>query len=67
MRTTIEISDQTLQDIIKQTGATSKKKAVEIALKEFLRLKRQQELIARIGNFDDFDLSIENLERIRDE
>jgi Arc/MetJ family transcription regulator len=67
MRTTLEIDADLLKKIIKNTGVKTKKKAVEIAMKEFLRAKRREELSQLIGNYEDFSLSLEELERMRSE
>jgi len=67
MRTTLEIDADLLKKIIKNTGVKTKKKAVEIAMKEFLRAKRREELCQLIGNYEDFSLSLEELERMRSE
>ena len=65
MRTTMDIDAETLKKVMKTTGARTKKKAVEVAMQEFLRAKRRQELSALIGNYDEFALSLEELERVR--
>jgi len=65
MRTTLDIDDQTLNSLISTTGASSKKKAVEIALREYIRMKHRQELIQMIGHYDDFTLSLEKLKDLR--
>ena len=67
MRTTLNIDDETLNTVISTTGAKSKKKAVETALREYIRMKHRQELIQMIGNADGFGLSLEELERMRNE
>jgi Arc/MetJ family transcription regulator len=65
MRTTLDIDAEALKKVMKTTGAKTKKKAVEIAMQEFLRAKRREELRDLIGNYDDFALSLEELERMR--
>jgi Arc/MetJ family transcription regulator len=67
MRTTLDIDASLLDKVQKATGATSKKKAIEKALEEFLRNKRRMELIELIGNWDDFALSLEELQEMRKE
>ena len=67
MRTTLDIDDETLNTVTSTTGASSKKKAVETALREYVRMKHRQELIQMIGNADSFGLSLEELECIRNE
>lgn len=39
------------------------KKAIEMAMKEFLRAKRREELSNLIGNCEDFALTLEELEK----
>ena len=42
-------------------------KSVETALREYIRMKHRQELIQMIGHYDDFTLSLEKLENLRNE
>ncbi len=67
MRTTIDIDAELLEEVLKETKAPSKKKAINIALQEFLQSKRRKELANMIGNYEDFALTLEELERIRSE
>jgi len=67
MRTTLDIDAELLEKIVKTTGAPSKKKAVEIAIKEFLRIRHREELSELIGNYEEFTLTLEELKRIRSE
>jgi Arc/MetJ family transcription regulator len=39
MRITLDIDAELIEKVVKTTGARSKKKAIEIAMKEFLRLR----------------------------
>jgi len=65
MRTTLDIDAELIKKVMKATGAHSKKKAVEIAMKEFLRAKQREELSDLIGNYEEFNLTLEELERMR--
>ena len=65
MRTTLEIDASLMEKVIAVTGSRSKKKAIETALKEFLRTKRREELAAMIGNYDGFKLRMKDLETMR--
>ncbi len=65
MRTTLDIDADLLKRVVKTTGAKSKKKAIEMAMKEFLRSKRREELSDLIGHYEEFALSVEELERMR--
>ena len=44
MRTNIEIDDKLMKDVLKVTGARTKKEAVELGLKTLIRLNKQQEI-----------------------
>ncbi len=51
MRTNIEIDDKLMKDTLKITGLKTKREAVELALKELLRLYRQTDLRQLKGKF----------------
>jgi len=65
MRTTLDIDANLIEKIVKTTGASSKKKAIEIAMKEFLRAKRRKELSDLIGNYEEFAVTLKDLEKMR--
>lgn len=44
MRTNIEINDKLMNDVLKATGAKTKKEAVELGLKTLIRLKKQENI-----------------------
>ena len=55
MKTTIDIPDASLREAIKHTGAKTKREAVVTAVERFNRLKRLEQLNARVrGQFRDF-------------
>ena len=47
----IEIDDKLMKDTLKITGLKTKREAVELALKELLRLRRQVDLKKLRGKF----------------
>lgn len=49
MRTNIDIDDVLMADAMKATGAKTKREAVEKGLRQLIRLKRQQGLLALEG------------------
>jgi Arc/MetJ family transcription regulator len=49
MRTNIEIDDKLMQQVMKKTGAPTKKAAVEAGLRLQLRLERQKGILALVG------------------
>jgi len=65
MRITLDIDAELIKKVMKATGATSKGKAVEIAMKEFLRAKQREELSDMIGNYEEFAVTLKDLEKMR--
>ncbi len=65
MRTTLEIDDKLLETVMELTSASSKKDAIETALREFLRARRRDELCRLIGHYDHFGLSLKALKKMR--
>jgi Arc/MetJ family transcription regulator len=65
MRTTLDIDAELIEKVVKTTGAPSKKKAIETAMKEFLRTKRRKELSDLIGNYEEFGVTIKELKKMR--
>lgn len=65
MQKTFEIDAEIIEKVMKITRARSKKKAIEVAMKEFLRAKRREELSNLIGDYEEFALNLEDLERMR--
>jgi len=62
MRTTINIADDLLNDIIKRTKAKTKTEAITKALEEFIRRKRMGEIKSLFGKIK-FNLDWKKLER----
>ena len=67
MRTTFEINEELLREIMKVSKAKTKKGAIVIALKEYLKAKRREELKNMIGSYDEFGITLEDLEKMRHE
>ncbi|MDP3874575.1 MAG: type II toxin-antitoxin system VapB family antitoxin [Methyloversatilis sp.] len=44
MRTNIEIDDRLMSDVLRLTGARTKREAVEMGLRTLLRLRQQEEI-----------------------
>jgi len=65
MRITPNIDTELIEKVVKTTGARSKKKAIEIAMKEFLRAKRRRELSDLIGNYEGFEVTLKGLRKMR--
>lgn len=54
MKTTIDIPAEELKQVMKYTGARTKKDAVVFALKDFNKRQRLTRLAKVLGTFDDF-------------
>jgi len=67
MRTTIDIDNELLKEVMEKSGAKSKKNAIVTAMKDYLRLKRREELKNLIGNYDKFNLDLKDLRKMRNE
>lgn len=52
MRTTLIIDDKILSDVITQTGKNNRSEAVRMALQEYLKIKRKQQVISMRGTVD---------------
>jgi Arc/MetJ family transcription regulator len=66
MRSTLDIPEGLLTDAQALSGLKTKKDVVIAALDEFVRKRRLERLRARIGR-GNFDLTQEDLERMRDD
>jgi len=65
MRTTLDIDSDLLEKAMVATGAPSKKRAIELAILELLRTRRREQLCDLIGRYDDFALTLSELEKAR--
>ena len=65
MRTTLDIDAELIEEVVKTTGASSKKKAIETAMREFLRTKRRKELSDLVGNYEGFGVTLKELKKMR--
>lgn len=65
MRTTIDINEELLRDVMKSAGVRSKKDAVVIALKDYLKHKQIDELKGLIGNPESFEITLDDLKKMR--
>ena len=67
MRTTIDIENDLIHEVMKKAGVKTKKDAVVTALRDYLRYKKIEELKGLIGNYEDFDLTLDDLKKMRNE
>lgn len=62
MRTTINIDDEILDFVMKETGAATKTEAIRQALKEYVRQRKVEKLIALAGKVR-FDIDWKTLRK----
>lgn len=67
MRTILDIYDDIMAEIMMKTQTRNKTKANENALAEHLIIKKRKELANLVGNYQDFDLSLAELEDMRND
>ena len=69
MRTTLNIDGELLESVVKATGESTKSRAVNAALQEFIRRKDVQELINSFGKIivDDHSEEMDRLDLQRQE
>jgi Arc/MetJ family transcription regulator len=65
MRTTLNIDQKLLEEVKVLSGAKTKTEAVQLALQEFIALKKRQKLFNWMQNQKNFDLTLEDLEKMR--
>jgi hypothetical protein len=67
MKTTVDIPDEDLREVVKRTGARTKRDAIVTAVRAFNKRKRLEALNARIrGSFKDF-MTHDDLRKMRED
>lgn len=66
MKTTIEIPNEELEQLIAYTGAKTKKEAINQAIKTYNKLHKMEQLAKKLGTFENF-MSTEELNEMRAE
>ena len=64
MKTSIDIPEEELNQLLKFTGAATKKEAVVHAVQDFNRRQRLSKLADMLGTFEDF-MDVEELSAMR--
>jgi Arc/MetJ family transcription regulator len=64
MKTLIDIQDDVMKELLKESKAKTKKAAVTLAIKEFINMRKRQKLISMMGKYD-FAYTQEDLEKMR--
>ena len=65
MKTTVDIPEGALEEVIRHTHAKTKRAAIVIAIDDFNRRKRLETLAEQLGSFDNV-MSREELLRLRE-
>ena len=65
MKTTVDIPDEELEEVLRHTRARSKRDAIVTAISDFNRRKRVEKLAEQLGTFDDV-VTLEELLRLRE-
>ncbi len=63
MKTTVDIPNEELKQLIAYTGAKSKKDAINTAIKNYNKQQRLAALAKKLGTFENF-ISAEELEKM---
>ncbi len=63
-RITVDIDEDLVADAKRLSGLGTKKAAVEVALREYVRSRRLKQLRGMLGNFQ-LDLTLDELRRMR--
>jgi hypothetical protein len=64
MKTTVDIPDDELEEVVRHTRARTKRDAIVTAISDFNRRKRLEALAEQLGTFDNV-MSLEELLRLR--
>jgi putative antitoxin of VapBC-like toxin-antitoxin system len=65
MKTTVDIPDKELEEVIRHTRARTKRDAIVTAISDFNRRKRLEKLADQLGTFDSV-MSLEELLKLRE-
>ncbi len=65
MKTTYEIPDDIIEEVKILSKSKTKKKAIVVALEEYIKMARRKMLIDRISTGADFGLSLSDLKKMR--
>ena len=63
-RTTVDLDEKLIADVMRETSLPTKKAAIEEALRELLNARRRERLIARLGS-GDYGLTFEEVKAMR--
>jgi Arc/MetJ family transcription regulator len=64
MKTLIDIQDDIMEELLKESKAKTKKAAVILAIREYINMRKRAKLISMMGKYD-FGYTQEDLEKMR--
>jgi Arc/MetJ family transcription regulator len=64
MKTLIDIPDDVMKELLKESKAKTKKAAVILAIREYINMRKREKLISMMGKYD-FGYTQEDLEKMR--
>ena len=64
MRTTLDLDEALINDLVRESGKKNKRAAIEEAAREYINAKRRERLMQRIGNWE-IDMTQEELRKMR--
>jgi len=66
MKTLIDIQDDLMKELLKESKAKTKKAAVILAINDFINRKKREKLLSLMGKLD-LNMTQEDLERMRED
>ncbi len=66
MKTLIDIQDDLMKELLKESKSKTKKAAVTLAITEFINRKKRERLMSLMGKLD-LNMTQEDLERMRED
>ena len=64
MKTTVDVSRELLEMVKEAASVRTNREAIDIALREYLRIQRSAELVSILGTFEEF-MNPDELDRLR--
>ena len=64
MRTLIDIQDELMEELLRTSKARTKKEAITLAIRNYLKQKKREELEKMLGHYD-FGYTTRELEEMR--
>ena len=66
MKTTVDITDNILKEVIFYSKAKTQKRAILTAMEEYIRLRKSEKIAEQLGQFENF-FSSSDLKKMRED